>query len=299
LIPLLSACLLLIVWTTPGWAQGPRPGRQKRAPPTAQASRAGPTTQTSALRLSLAYNKDVGFAPGGADALAIGPDHLTAADGQVAALYDVVRRQVLVVTPSGVRARFGVSPADALLIPEPGRVAVLDAGSGRIRVSAEDGSPQGDLRLPTQLRTGERLSLEGTALIATSVSGERREVAQLVGGRLKPPSRQRNLSPPVELKAQGQSLRIGSETETVPDAVRVAGRLLGGRPPWIEVQIVRRAGPGISVERRARRGRHTIPLPSGARSYTPTGDVAVAPNGQLVYLEPQADAVHVVWQAKR
>ncbi|MEQ9495335.1 MAG: hypothetical protein RIT81_00720 [Deltaproteobacteria bacterium] len=245
-------------------------------------------------RLVLRYGQDVGFAPAAEDALAVGPDLLTAADGQVVALYDAVRNEILVATPKGVRSRFEVRRADALLIPETGKVAVLDASAGTLRLYAETGASLGDFSLPDRTPSGDRLELQGTSLVAIDAAGSSREVAQLVGGKLVPPTRTGGLEAPIALRTESGALRIGNETIRIDSAARIAGRLIGGRPPWIEIQIVR-PGRRIDVIRRARRRGTIVSLPTQERSYVPTMDVAASSGGELVYLEPRDAEVHVVW----
>src|SRR6185369_7308551 len=93
---------------------------------TVPASATQPATPDGATRLSLRYGADVGFQPVAEDAQAIGPDYLAAGPGGMAAFYDRVRRQVVVVSRAGTHSAFDAGHADGLSITDKGDVVVMD-----------------------------------------------------------------------------------------------------------------------------------------------------------------------------
>ncbi len=64
----------------------------------------------------LTYDDDVGFFAGGEDADAVGPDFLAAGPGRTAAVWDPIRRAVLLVDESGVRGRIPARRVDGLAV---------------------------------------------------------------------------------------------------------------------------------------------------------------------------------------
>ncbi|MBN1210362.1 MAG: hypothetical protein JXB05_36250 [Myxococcaceae bacterium] len=274
------------------------------APPAGVARVDAPAPATPAsrsTRVTLRYGTDVGFTPGGEDAQAIGPDYLVAGPNGTAALYDRVRRQVLLLSRDSTRKTLAVENADGLAFTREGNLAVLDGASHRILLFRATGEPLRtlDLRSSGFFRKG-MLTLEESVLYATDSQGQRQAIAELAGGRFKPirPGKELEAGQVLKWKERGSQsglIEVGGETLQVPPSVHVAARRFG---PWIELTASSADRQGrLSVKRTLRRPKRVLSLPTADQgAYAPIADLAVQPGGDtVVYLEPAEEAVSVVW----
>jgi hypothetical protein len=260
---------------------------------------ATPTSRTT--RIPLRYGTDVGFTPGGEDAQAIGPDYLVAGPDGTVALYDRVRRQVLLLRRDLTRRTLQVENADGLDFTRQGHLAVLDGASHRIHLYLTSGELLRTLDLRRSgLFSKGMLSLEEGILYATDSQGQRQAIAELSDGRFKPIRRGQQLDAAQVLKWRERGSRfglieVGGEPLEVPPSVHVAVRRFG---PWIELTATSTDVQGrLRVQRTLRRPNRILPLPTAdLGAYAPIADLAVLSGGDtIVYLEPAQEAVSVVW----
>jgi hypothetical protein len=261
-----------------------------------------PTVPASrSARVTLRYGTDVGFIPGGEDAQAIGPDYLVAGPTGLAALYDRVRHQVLLLSRDGSRKTLTVENADGLDFTSQGHLAVLDGARRRILLFRTTGEPLRTVELPKDGLLGKGLvTLEEGILYVTDRQGQRRAIAELSDGRFKPIRRERQLDASQVLQWRERGSRfglveVGGEKLAVPPSVHVAARKFG---PWIELTASWTDEQGrLRVRRTARRPNQILELPTAEHgAYAPLADLAVPPGGEtVIYLEPAAETVSVVW----
>lgn len=263
------------------------------APPAAPSS-PGPAVARRTLR----YGVDVGFQPASEESHAVGPDYLTAGPKGVAALYDHVRHQVLVLTRDGAPTSFDAGQVDGLGFTRLGELVVIDTSQRQLRLYRPSGELQRTINLPREGVLGA-LSFDDGVIYATNHDGQRRAVAEMAGGMLRLPKRTLELSQEQLLSmkgtvAGGQLLQVAGEAQVVPDKARVSARRLGS---WIELVIAATdAKGGVRVTRTLRRNGQVVSLPDGAQGgYSPVGDLAVATDGSVVYLEPGEKDVTVSW----
>jgi hypothetical protein len=97
-----------------------------------------------------------------------------------------------------------------------------------------------------------------------------------------------------ESVAGGQMMQVGGETHFVPEKARVSVRRLGS---WMELVIAATNASGdVHVARTLRGNGQVVALPDGARgTYAPVGDLAVATDGTVVYLEPGDKELTLAW----
>lgn len=253
-------------------------------------------------RVTLRYGSDVGFVPGGEDAQAIGPDYLVAGPSGLAALYDRVRRQVLLLSRDGSRKVLSVENADGLDFTSQGNLAVLEGANRRILLFRSTGEPLRTVELPRDGVLGRGLvTLEEGILYVTDRQGQRHAIAELADGRFKPIRRGRQLDASQVLQwrergSQSELVEVGGEELEVPPSVHVAARKFG---PWIELTASWTDEQGrLRVRRTARRPNQILELPTADRgAYAPLADLAVSPGDDktVIYLEPAAEAVSVIW----
>lgn len=253
-------------------------------------------------RVTLRYGIDVGFMPGGEDAQAMGPDYLVAGPNGLAALYDRVRHQVLLLSRDGFRKVLTVESADGLDFTSQGNLAVLDGANRRISLFRSTGEPLRTVELPRDGLLGKGLvTLEEGILYVTDRQGQRQAIAELADGRFKPLHRGRQLDATQVLQWRergGQSglVEVGGEKLEVPPSVHVAARKFGS---WVELTASWTDDRGrLRVRRTARRQNQILELPTADHgAYAPLADLAVSPGDHqtVIYLEPAAEAVSVVW----
>jgi hypothetical protein len=264
----------------------------------ASATAAAPVPAPSVVRRSLRYGADVGFLPATEDAHALGPDYLAAGPKGGAALYDRVRRQVLVLNRDGARSAFDAGRVDGLSFTAQGEVVVIDGSQHQLRIYRPSGELQRKLDIPRGRLLGA-LHLEDSVLYVTTSAGQRRAIAELAGGRLRLPQRSVDLSKEqlLSLKgrvAGGQVMSVDGESHTVPEKAHVSARRYGS---WIELVIAATDEKGhVRVERTLRRRGQAVALPDGANApYAPISDLAVATDGTVVYLEPGEKELSLAW----
>lgn len=290
----------------PAPASAPPPVATAPAPPTAgtapqvvlaSATTSGGTPATA--RLSLRYGADVGFEPGSEDAQALGPDYLTAGPKGSVALYDRVRRRVLILGREGLRAAFEVGLADGLGFTREGELIVMDGTRHQLRLHHLNGELLRTVDIPREGLLGA-LTLDDGVLYATSPEGERKAIAELVNGKPRRPRKSVDLSTQQVLRwkergAGGRVAEVGGESLTLPEKARVSARRIG---TWIELVIATSdaGGSQVAVKRTLRRQGQVVPLPDATRgAYTPIADLAVDSNGAIVYLEPGVQEVSLTW----
>lgn len=249
-------------------------------------------------RRTLRYGVDVGFRPASEEAHAVGPDYLTAGPKGVAALYDHVRHQVLVLTRDGAPKSFDAGQVDGLGFTRFGELVVIDTSQRQLRLYRPSGELQRSINLPREGMLGA-LSFDDGVIYATTQDGQRRAVAEMAGGMLRLPKRTVELSKEqlISMKGSvtgGQLLQVAGEEHVVPDKALVSVRRLGS---WIELVIAATdAKGGVQVARTLRRNGQVVALPDGAKGgYSPVGDLAVATDGTVVYLEPGEKDLTLSW----
>ncbi len=255
----------------------------------------GPAT----ARLSLRYGVDVGFTPASEDAQSMGPDYLAAGPKGTVALYDRVRRRVLVLGREGVRGAFDAGLADGLGFTRQGELIVMDGTRHQLRLHRISGELLRTVDIPREGLLGA-LTLDDGVLLATSPEGEQKVIAELVNGKPQRPRKSVDLSQQQVLRWKegvggGRIAEVGGETLTLPEKARVSARRLG---TWIELVIATSdaGGTRVEVKRTLRRRGQVVTLPDATRgAYTPIADLAVDPDGAIVYLEPGAQEVSLTW----
>lgn len=247
--------------------------------------------------VELRYGEDVGFFKGAEDALPIGPDYLAAGPNRTAALYDPVRREVVVFDPTGVKTRIKQRHVDGLALGDGGQILVFSGRRGRVRVFEPSGELRKEHKLPRRTAAGDRAVLEAGIAWSVAADGSRTELGRLVDGRLQPPTREGVIAPGDRRTGGRDRIRIGDEEIVEPGAVRLTGRRIGGEPAWYDVQgVTRGRGGAVRVKRFAvQAGRGRVELPTGKGSYTPSFDLATSPSGALVFLDPRAQGLRIVW----
>jgi len=251
-------------------------------------------------RRSLRYGTDVGFQPASEDAIALGPDHLTVGPKGVAALYDRVRRKVLLLSRDGAPKSFDAGHVDGLIFTFLNEIVVIDRSQRQLRLYRPSGELQRTINIPHDGMLGA-LSMEEGLIYSTSHDGQRKAIAELSAGKLRRPQQEKTVELSKEqllsLKGRvegGQLMQVAGESHVVPEKARVSARRLGS---WIELAIAATDASGnLSVKRTLRRNGQVVALPDGSRgSYAPVGDLAVGRDGTVVYLEPGEKEVTLAW----
>jgi hypothetical protein len=227
----------------------------------------------------------VGLEPKATDAPAIGPDFLTLGPDGLAAVYDPLGKRVIVVGEGA----FPVPAATDLAFTDDGVLLVLDDSARSLRAYDIDGALLGERPFPAIVPAGGSLGIDGVTACSVDVFGNCHALATLApGGALDVVHGPSLRAPARQLVRDGATLRVdGKAVVTLP--VRGGGRLLGD---WLLVETMddgtasRRALP---VD-----GGAAVTLPVRGRVYTPQRDVAVGPDGDLGWLDPRADGLHLV-----
>ncbi|MDP2309621.1 MAG: hypothetical protein Q8P18_26610 [Pseudomonadota bacterium] len=236
------------------------------------------------LDLVLSWS-EVGLRPAAPESPAIGPELLALGPDDAAAVYDPLRRQVVVV---GGRP-FRVPGADGLAFTSAGILLVMDGSARSLRTYDTDGTLLDEQAFPSIVPPGGSLAVDEPLVLAIDPFGNGHPLALVtMAGSLSPPQGASLVPPARRVVRSGTSLVVDGETIATFEG-RGGGRLLGD---WLLVEAVNDGAVSrmaISLE-----GRVTVSLPVGGRMYAPMQDVAVGPDGGIGWLDPQADGLHLV-----
>lgn len=228
---------------------------------------------------------EVGLRPAAPESPAIGPDLLALGPDETAAVYDPVRRQVVVVGGP----RFAVPRADGLAYTSAGVLLVMDGSARTLRTYDTSGTLVDEQAFPGIVPGGGSLALDEPLVLAIDPFGNGHPLALVtMSGALSPPQGASLVPPARRVVRSGSSLLVDGETIATFTG-RGGGRLLGD---WLVVEAMNDGAVSrmaISLE-----GRVTVSLPVRGRVYTPTQDVAVAPDGGIGWLDPRTDGLHLV-----
>jgi hypothetical protein len=226
------------------------------------------------------------------DAQARGPELLHAGPGGRLALYDGVRREVMILQDAQPVLSFPVHHARDLLLLDAG-VLVLDHSARQLSLWGYDGDLRSMCTLPALVPTAVRLRLEGDQVLAVDPFGHGHPAATLRGGDLSTPVLRRLQVRPDEVRWDGDVMWTEGFRLELPQALEASGQRLGD---WLVVDVVVGDAP-IRVTRTAwhipsKRARE---LPVDGRLYAPRGDLALSPEGALVVLVPWAAGLELRW----
>ncbi len=234
---------------------------------------------------------ELGLSTAAEDAMVRGPELLHAGPGGRLALWDGVRRELVILegdTPTiGIPMRHA---SDLLLLDDA--LLVLDHAARQLQLWSLAGEPLASSRLPSLVPTSVILSMVGDQVGALDLFGNRHPVATLCGDGLEAPrgSRLEELDSPVRW-ADGVMRTEGFELP-LPEAIQASGQRLGD---WLVVDRVVDEAP-LVVEREAWHipSRDKLSLPVEGRLYAPRGDVAVTPEGELVVILPWEHGLEIL-----
>ncbi len=219
---------------------------------------------------------EFGFVPAAQEQKAIGPDRVAAGADGLAAVWDPVRQQVLVLHDLVVQGAFAASRVDDLAFA--GRDLVLLEGRTIALVGA-DGRDHGNLPVPDLVPTNIDLLVQGSDVWGVDPFGNRHAIAHVEGG----------LSVATGASFGGPAF---AKVEVTPraGALKTSVRTLGAG--WAIVDSVVSDFP-IGVERAVVHDGRSLPLETRSRSWTPADDADVDAEGRLVVIVPLADGLHV------
>lgn len=216
---------------------------------------------------------------------AIGPDHLALGPDGVAAVYDPLGKRIFVVGGSAFR----VPGADGLAFTARGVLLVLDDSARRLRAYRADGALLDEEALPGVVPPGGALRVEGTVVTSVDVFGNGHPLATVSdNGALTRPSAPSLVPPARRVVRSGSSVVVDGRTVATFTG-RGGARLVGD---WLLVEAV----DDGAVTRRAipLDGGDAVELPAAGRLYAPAQDVAVAPDGDLAWIDPRVDGLWLV-----
>lgn len=216
---------------------------------------------------------------------AIGPDNLAVGPDGVAAVYDPLGRRVLVVGG----AAFRVPGADGLAFTARGVLLVLDDAARTLRAYRADGALIDEEPLPGVVPPGGALRVEGTVVTSVDVFGNGHPLATVSdNGGLTRPSAPSLVPPPRRVVRSGASVLVDGRPVATFGG-RGGARLLGD---WLLVEAV--ADGAVSRRAIPLEGGEPVELPAAGRLYAPAQDVAVAPDGDLAWIDPRVDGLWLV-----
>ncbi len=241
-----------------------------------------PALQRSEVVLSW---DEVGLRPAVPESPAIGPDRLALGPDGVSAIYDPLGKRVILVGGSS----FAVPAADGLAFTTSGVLLVLDDRARTLRAYRQDGGLVDEQALPGVVPPGGALRVEGAVVTSVDLFGNGHPLATVsTAGVLTSPQRPTLVPAARRVVRTGGSFVVDGRTVATIEG-RGGARLLGD---WLLVEAV---GDG-AVMRAAipLEGGDTVSLPTRGRLYAPAQDVAVGPDGDLAWIDPRADGLHVV-----
>lgn len=228
----------------------------------------------------------VGFVPSRPESPAMGPDRLALGPGGAAAVFDPVSHRVLVIGGGS----FAVTGLDGLAFTSSGVILVMDDGARRLTAWDPSGALLDQRAFPGLVPPGGTLVVDGDLALSRDVFGNDHPLATVgSSGALTAPDAAALLAAPRVVQRVGTQIRVDGVTVAEVSGERGGARLLGD---WLIVEslaagVVTRAA--ISLD-----GGTRVNLPARGRLYAPTEDVAVSPEGELGWIDPRTDGLHLV-----
>lgn len=263
---------------------------QAAAPPLVAEPRGGavtvPRPDLPALDTTLVLPwSSVGFRAAAPESAPVGPDLVALGPDGAWAVWDPVRHVVL-----GAGFSLAVPHADSLAYTEEGDLLVLDDGA---RTLARYTLPAGALAARVPLSglspVGATLDREGELAVGRDVFGNLHPLADLSAGGLDAATGP-HLLPPAH-QARLQAGRVTVDGAALGPVAAVGARVVGD---WVVIEGGARGAVTTRTAISLVTGREVgLPARAGAR-YRPSVDVAAGPDGDLVYLEPAADGLHLI-----
>ncbi len=246
---------------------------------------------TAEVETTLLDWSELGHTEAREDAQPRGPGLLEAGADQRLALYDSVRREVVILEDDQPTVAFPVHHASDLLLLEHG-VLVLDHSARELSLWSLDGALRAQRALPALVPTAVTMGLEGDQVLALDIFGHGHPAATLRDGELQEPAArglQQRHSP---VLWDGSTMSTEGLDLSLPDALKASGQRFGD---WLVVDEVLGDSP-IRVTRTAwhipSRQAHTLPV--DGRLYAPQGDLAATPEGDLVVLVPRDEGLEIL-----
>ncbi|MFN7143623.1 MAG: hypothetical protein ACK4YP_07610 [Myxococcota bacterium] len=247
----------------------------------------GPEPIAPALQRSeivLAWG-EVGLRPAVPESPAIGPDRLAVGPDGRSAVYDPLGKRVLVVGGASIP----VPAADGLAFTAAGILLVMDDRARLLRAYRDTGAFVAELPFPGVVPPGGTLAVDGASVLSVDVFGNGHPLATVsTSGALQAPSGPALVPAARKVVRNGTSLVVDGRAVATVEG-RAGGRLVGD---WLIVEAmddgaVTRAAIPLD-------GGSPVSLPVRGRLYAPAQDVAVGPDGDLAWLDPRADGLHLV-----
>jgi len=225
------------------------------------------------------------------DAQARGPGLLEAGADHRLALYDSVRREVVILEDDRPSASFPVHHASDLLLLDHG-VLVLDHSARELSLWTFDGALRAQRRLPELVPTAVTMGLEGDQVLALDIFGHGHPAATLREGELQAPAARGLQLRHSPVLWDGATMSTDGLDLSLPDALKASGQRFGD---WLVVDEVVGDAP-IRVTRTAWHipSHQAHPLPVDGRLYAPQGDLAATPEGELVVLVPRDEGLEIL-----
>ncbi len=235
---------------------------------------------------------EIGLEPARQEAPAQGPEHISAGPDGLLALYDSVRREVLLLQDGAPLLSFPVRHASDLLLTARG-VLLLDGAARELQLWSLQGAPLGSQALPALAPSGVTLALEGDQVYAADIFANRHPVATLLQGDLGAPAQGGLREPAQDVRWEDGVMRSEDLRIPLPQAIKASGQRFGD---WLIVDAVVAEAP-LKLTRQAWHAPtgQSVELPVEGRLYAPRGDAAATPEGELVLLVPRAEGLELLW----
>ncbi len=228
---------------------------------------------------------EVGLRPAAPESPAIGPDHFAVGPRGVSAVYDSLHKRVVVLGG----ASFPVAASDGLAFTAAGVLLVLDDRSRTLRAYGTNGALLDSSAYPGVVPPGGWLRVEGAVVASVDVFGNGHPLATVsANGALTAPTAPGLVPAARRVTRSGSALVVDGRTVALVEG-RGGARLLGD---WLVVEAM----DDGAVTRSAipLDGGETVSLPVRGRLYAPAQDIAVGPEGDLAWIDPRADGLHLV-----
>lgn len=234
--------------------------------------------------------EEVGFEPAGEERLASGPELYAAGPHRLAALYDPVRREIVLLPVNGAPTHLSTGRLDdAAFVGED--LLLLDEAARTLTLMDDRGTVLDRMPLPGLVPPGCRLAVDtdeaGQVVRARDVFGNLHRLARVDAQGLSPGDGPALLEAPSPITWDGEALHFEGGTLALPGALAASGQWLDGERGWLMVDEVVSEGP-LVVERRFVHsdGELTVHKYNREGAWRPGRDAAVSPEGVLLVLEP-------------
>jgi len=230
-----------------------------------------------------------GVFSGAPEEKSFGPDHLAVGPNGLSMWVDPTRSQVVVFRDLAVESAFLAWGLDDVAFSADGDVLLLKGRT--LELVSTTGFLIAQLPVHELIPTSVTLAVEGSHVFAVDVFGNQHSLAEVGNAGLGLPHGRRLRPDPAQVRRGIGIVEQGSWWFPVVDTKKIGVRAIDSAQVVVVDTLEDTSPLRVTREIVTPNARWTLNV--GARLYDPVDDIAVGPDGTLMWFEPLVDGIHL------